>query len=90
MSGQHSLSPIPLELSELDCIELKPLLESHGIEAVVNGPSVLPNLPSRLMVPDHLVADALHIIREARLAGPEAAAEAEALGEASGDLPPDG
>lgn len=90
MSEPTSLSPLPLELTEMDCIGLKPLLESSGIEAVIGGPSQLPNLPWQLLVPADRLADALHIIREARMAGPAAAAEAEAAGEASGDAPPKG
>lgn len=88
MSEPTSLAPLPLELSEMDCIGLKPLLESSGIEAVIGGPSQLPNLPWQILVPSDKVADALRIIREARMAGPAAAAEAEAAGEAAGDEPP--
>jgi hypothetical protein len=72
----------------MDCVGLKPLLESNGIEAMISGPSVLPNLTWQMLVPDDQVSDALRVIREARIAGPAAAAEAEAAGEALGDKPP--
>jgi hypothetical protein len=89
MNDPKQLAPIPLELTELDCITLKPLLESNGIEAMIGGPTVYPNLPWQLMVPETQVADALRVIREARQAGPSAADQAEALGEVQGDRPPE-
>ena len=88
MDEPKSLAPLPLELSEMECVGLKPLLESNGIEALITGPTVLPNLTWQIMVPDTQVADALHVIREARQAGAAAASEAEAAGEAQGDKPP--
>jgi hypothetical protein len=88
LSEPKSLAPLPLELTELECVGLKPLLESNGIDALITGPTPLPNLPWQILVPDDQVSDALRVIREARLAGPSAAAEAEAAGEAQGDRPP--
>jgi hypothetical protein len=89
MGESKGLVPIPLSLTELDATELTPLLEEAGIPVVNGGPTPLPNLPVSLLVPAERVAEAIHLIREARMAGTQAAEEAEAAGEAAGDKSPE-
>jgi len=74
----------PLELTEMEAIELKNLLDANGIDAVISGVEMMPNLPYRLMVAAGKAAEAARVIAEARAAGPAGAEEAEREGEASG------
>lgn len=69
--------------AEMESLAVEGLLKSNGIPAIVVGPHVLPNLEFQVQVPQHLMAEAERLIAEARAAGPEAAAEAEAAGEQS-------
>ena len=73
----------PLELTEMEAIELKNLLDANGIDAVISGSEMMPNLPYRLMVASGKAAEAGRVIAEARAAGPEGAEEAEQEGEAA-------
>lgn len=78
----------PLEVTEMEAASLQSLLEANGIEAVIAGAEMMPNLPSRLQVPADQAKQAAEIIAEARSAGSEGAEEAEEAGEVSGDVAP--
>jgi hypothetical protein len=75
----------PVELTEMEALELQNLLNANGIEAVISGAEMLPNLPYRLQVPSDLAAQATRVIAAARAAGSAGAEEAEQAGEAAGD-----
>jgi len=72
----------------MEASSLQSLLEASGIEAVIEGAEMMPNLPYRLQVPADQAKEAAEIIAEARSAGSEGADEAEQAGEASGDIAP--
>jgi hypothetical protein len=67
--------------AEMEALNIKALLDANGVESTVVGPHVLPNLEFQVQVSEELAARAQALIEEARAAGPEAAAEAEALTE---------
>ena len=67
--------------AEMEAINIRSLLESNGIEAIVVGPRVLPSLEFQVQVPRAKAEEARRLIAEARAAGPAAAAEAEASSE---------
>jgi hypothetical protein len=67
--------------AEMETMAVHGVLEANGIPAVVVGPHILPNLEFQVQVPEHLAAEAQRLLVEARAAGPEAAAEAEAASE---------
>jgi hypothetical protein len=67
--------------AEMEAINIRGLLESNGIEAIVVGPRVLPSLEFQVQVPRAKAEEARRLIAEARAAGPAAAAEAEASSE---------
>ena len=67
--------------AEMETMAVHGVLEANGIPAVVVGPHILPNLEFQVQVPEHLAEEAQRLIVEARAAGPEAAAEAEAASE---------
>ncbi len=69
-------------LAEVESMEIKNLLESDGIAAVVVGNSVLPTMSFEVRVARDQVARAREVLNEAQAAGPAAAEEAEALFEA--------
>ena len=69
--------------AEMEALAVRGVLEASGIPALVVGPHVLPNLEFQVQVPEHVAAEAQRLIAEARAAGPEAAAEAEAATERS-------
>jgi hypothetical protein len=77
-----------LELTEMEATSLQTLLEANGIDAVVVGAEMMPNLPYRLQVPADQSKAAAEIIADARAAGADAADEAEQAGEVSGDVAP--
>lgn len=64
--------------AEMESMTILGLLQSNGIPAVYVGPHVLPSLDFQVQVPEHLLAEALRIIDEAREGGEEAADVAEA------------
>jgi len=68
--------------AEMEALTIKGILEASGVPAMVVGPHVLPNLEFQVQVPEHMLAEAQRLIDEARAAGPQAAIEAEAAGEA--------
>jgi hypothetical protein len=83
-----SLEPLPDEAmvvafsspnhdGEMEAMAVKGVLESNNIPVMIVGPHMLPNLEFQVQVPAHLLEEAQRLIREARQAGPEAAAEAE-------------
>lgn len=80
---------LELDLSEMEAISVKSLLDANGIDAVIDGASQMPNLPYKIQVPAAQLADAIRIYREAREAGAPAAEAAELAGEAPGDSLPD-
>ena len=71
--------------AEMESLAVQSMLQANGIPAMVVGPHVLPNLEFQVQVPEHTLAEAQRLIDEARAAGPQAAAEAEALTEGPGE-----
>ena len=67
--------------AEMEATNIRGLLESNGIDAIVVGPSVIPSLEFQVQVARSEAEEARRLIAEARAAGPEAAAEAEASSE---------
>jgi hypothetical protein len=67
--------------AEMEALTIKGILEASDIPVMLVGPHVLPNLDFQVHVPEHLFAKAEQILADARLAGPEAAEEAEAASE---------
>jgi hypothetical protein len=63
---------LELELSEMECLSVKTLLEANGIQVVVQGASQMPNLPYELLVPANQLEEAVRIITEAQQSGPAA------------------
>jgi len=78
----------PLEVTDMEATSLQTLLGANGIEAVIAGAEMMPNLPYRLQVPADQARQAAEIIADARSAGSEGADEAEQAGEDSGDIAP--
>lgn len=74
----------PVELTEMEALELQNLLDANGIDAVISGAEMMPNLPYRLQVPAGQAEEAARVIAEARAAGAAGAEEAEQEGEAAG------
>ena len=64
--------------AEMEALEIETLLKAAGIRAVLMNEGPFPNLPWTIRVPKADEAAALKTIEEARMAGPEAAEEAEA------------
>lgn len=71
--------------AEMEATAIQTMLQSNGIDAMVIGPSVIPSLDFQVQVPRSEADEATRLIEEARAAGPEAAAEAEAQGETASD-----
>ena len=67
--------------AELDCTNINNILQGEGIPSVVVGASTIPVLEFQVQVPRARLEEARRIIEDARAAGPEAAAEAEASSE---------
>lgn len=78
----------PLEVTEMEAASLQGLLVANGIEAVIAGAEMMPNLPYRIQVPSDQARQAAEIIAEARATGADGAEEAERAGEVSGDVAP--
>ena len=57
-------------LAEFEAMEIKNLLEANGIDAVLVGDSVLPNLPFEVRVARDKVSEARALIAEAQNAEP--------------------
>ena len=79
---------LELAVSEMQALSLKSLLAANGIDAIIVGANVLPNLPYQIHVPAGVKDEAVRILQEARQAGPSAAEAAEIEGESQGDAPP--
>lgn len=62
--------------AEIEALSIQAVLQSNGIDAVIEGASELPNLPFRVKVPQIERERAEAALAEARAAGPEAAEEA--------------
>jgi hypothetical protein len=70
--------------AEMECNNIRAILDANGIPSVVVGASTIPSLEFQVQVPHALAAEAQKVLDEARAGGPEAAAEAEAASEQSG------
>lgn len=64
-------------MAGFEALDIKNLLESNGVAAVMVGDAVLPNLGFEVRVAREHAAAARELIAEAQAAGPEAAEEAE-------------
>jgi aryl-alcohol dehydrogenase-like predicted oxidoreductase len=62
--------------AEIEALSIQAVLQSNGIDAVIEGASELPNLPFRVKVAQIDRERAEAALAEARAAGPEAAEEA--------------
>ncbi len=67
--------------AEMEAASIHAMLEANGIPSVVVGASVIPSLEFQVQVPRARAAEAERVLEEAREAGPDAAAEAEAASE---------
>ena len=67
--------------AELEATSIHGVLQANGVPSVLVGNSVIPTVGFQVQVPRSAVEDAERVLREARAAGPAAAAEAEAAGE---------
>jgi hypothetical protein len=67
--------------AEMESMAIKGVLDSNDIPAMIVGPHVLPTLEFQVQVPEHLLAQARLVIREARQGGRRAADEGEAATE---------
>ena len=67
--------------AEMEALAIHSILQASGIPSVVVGASTIPALDFQVQVPRANVAEAQRVLQEAREAGPEAAAEAEAASE---------
>jgi Putative prokaryotic signal transducing protein len=72
--------------AEMEANTIHNLLQASGIPSVIVGASTIPSLEFQVQVPRETAEEAERLLREARAAGPEAAAEAEAASEESGAL----
>lgn len=68
--------------AEMEALSIKALLEANEIPVVMVGTPQIPSLRFSLQVPRSRAEDAAQVVREAQLAGPQAAEEAEAETEA--------
>ena len=67
--------------AEMEATAIQTMLQSNGINALVVGSTMIPSLEFQVQVPREDADEAARMIDEARAAGPEAAAEAEAASE---------
>jgi hypothetical protein len=70
--------------AEMEADTIHAVLEANGIASMVVGPSVIPSLEYQVRVAREDAPEAERLIEEARAAGPDAAAEAEAGSEEPG------
>jgi hypothetical protein len=83
----HDLDMVPLFSSqtidaEVEADIIHGILEANGVPSLITGPlGQYPNLGIDIKVPQNRLEEARRLIDEARAAGPEAAAEAEAASE---------
>ena len=67
--------------AEMEALAIQGILEASGIPAVFVGATTIPSLEFQVQVPRSRLEEAERTVAEARAAGPEAAAEAEAESE---------
>jgi hypothetical protein len=67
--------------AEMEAANIHGMLQASGIPSVIVGASVIPSLEFQVQVPREDLEEAERLILEARAAGPDAAAEAEAASE---------
>jgi len=67
--------------AEIEALNVRALLDANGVPSVLVCSTPYPNLEFVIKVPRRLAARAREIIRDAQVAGPAAAAEAEAASE---------
>ena len=73
--------------AEFEANSIKNILEEHGIDVVIVGDSVLPNLNFEVRVPRENVDQARALIEQAQNEGPRAADEAELESETGSGSP---
>jgi Putative prokaryotic signal transducing protein len=73
MNSQADMNLVPLtegglelELSEMETLSVKTLLEANGIQVIVVGASQMPNLPYELLVPANQLEEAIRVIRDSQ------------------------
>jgi len=86
MDASHELDLVAVFASsnvdaEMEAINIHSILQAEGIPSVLVGASTIPSLEFQVQVPRVHLAEAQRILEEAKAAGPEAAAEAEAASE---------
>lgn len=77
MNSQADMNLVPLtegglelELTEMETLSVKTLLEANGIHVVVFGASQMPNLPYEILVPANQLEEAIRVIKDAQQAPP--------------------
>lgn len=86
MDASHELDLVPVFASsnvdaEMEAVNIHSILQANGIPSVLVGASTIPSLEFQVQVPRIHLEEAQRVLEEARAAGPEAAAEAEAASE---------
>ena len=66
---------LELELSEMESLSVKTLLEANGIQAMVVGASQMPNLPYEILVPASQLQEAIRVIKDSQLGLPPESGE---------------
>jgi len=73
MNSQADVNLVPLtegglelELSEMETLSVKTLLEANGIQVMVVGASQMPNLPYEILVPQSQLQEAIQIVKDAQ------------------------
>ena len=69
--------------AEIEALGIQAVLEAEGIRVVMGGETNFPNLPWSVAVSKADASRAMQVIKDAKKAGPKAAAEAEAEQERS-------
>jgi hypothetical protein len=70
--------------AEMEAMALKSLLDANGIDSAVVGSTTIPSVEFQVQVPRSMMEEAEKVMADAQAAGPAAAEEAEAAGEAGG------
>jgi hypothetical protein len=82
VSNSHALDMVTLPngsvSTEMEADMIRGVLDANGIPSIVVAAAELPPLGYEVKVPRGLVREAAELVEQARAAGPEAAAEAEA------------
>jgi hypothetical protein len=74
-------------IAEMEATEIQTLLAAEGIDAVIVGTPMMPNLAFEVRVPRGDVQHALELIEDAQASGPAAADAAEQASEEAGGAP---